>query len=156
MRSVRADDAAVEHDDSPTVRQREVLALVARGHTSPQIAEGLRISRSTVERHILDVRAKLCARTRAQAAALVVQVDAEHDCPLTSEERRLLELLARGEALGEAAETLHLSRRTADRRLAAARGKLAVHTTAEAVLVARSLAGEEPAWSPVRRLNAGV
>jgi DNA-binding NarL/FixJ family response regulator len=125
-------------DDTPTVRQREVLALVARGNTSTQIAQRLGISRSTVETHILEARARLCARTRAQAAALVVRDAAERECPLTGEERRLLELLAAGQALGEAAEALHLSRRTADRRMAAARGKLGVRSTAEAVLVARS------------------
>ena len=124
-------------DDAPTARQREVLTLVARGRSSRQIADRLGISRSTVETHIAAARHRLHARTRAQAAALVVPVGAERDCALTGEERRLLELLAGGHALGEAAETLHLSRRTCDRRLAAARGKLGVRTTAEAVLVAR-------------------
>ena len=129
-----------EHD-APTARQRQVLALVARGNTSRQIAQRLGISRSTVETHILEARDKLCARTRAQAAALVVRVGRdggplERGGPLTCEERRLLELLADGQAIGEAAETLHVSRRTADRRLAAVREKLNVRTTAEAVLVA--------------------
>jgi hypothetical protein len=55
----------------------------------------------------------------------------------------LLELLATGLPLGEAAGRLHLARRTADRRLALARRTLGVATTAEAVLrvVARSRAG---------------
>jgi DNA-binding NarL/FixJ family response regulator len=43
-------------------------------------------------------------------------------------------LLAEGKALGRAAEELHLSCRTADRRLASARDKLGVATTAEAVV----------------------
>src|SRR5207244_12177694 len=42
---------------------------------------------------------------------------------LTHDERALLELLAEGASLGDAAERLHLSRRTADRRLASARVK---------------------------------
>jgi DNA-binding CsgD family transcriptional regulator len=125
-------------DSAPTVRQREVLALVARGNSSRQIADRLGISPSTVETHIHAAKAKLSARTRAQAAALVVDGGTRHGCPLTCDERRLLELLAEGRALGEAAEALHLSRRTADRRLAAARGKLDVRTTAEAVLIASS------------------
>jgi DNA-binding NarL/FixJ family response regulator len=54
--------------------------------------------------------------------------------PLRDEERRLLELLAAGVTLGAAAAQLHISRRTADRRLAAARAALAVATTAEAVI----------------------
>lgn len=133
----------VRHESAPTPRQREVLELVACGHTSAEIAERLRISRSTVETHIIEAKATLCARTRAQAAALVVRGTARDGCPLTCEERRLVELLAGGQALGEAAETLHVSRRTADRRLAAVREKLDVRTTAEAVLVARTGRGRE-------------
>jgi DNA-binding NarL/FixJ family response regulator len=53
---------------------------------------------------------------------------------LTREERALLELLAAGATLGAAASALHLSRRTADRRLASARQKLGVQTTTEAVV----------------------
>lgn len=58
---------------------------------------------------------------------------------LTREERDLLELLAQGITVGEASKRLHLSRRTADRRLAAARQKLGVVTTAEAVVTAARL-----------------
>ncbi len=53
---------------------------------------------------------------------------------LTVDERLLLDALANGSTLGEAAAELHLSRRTADRRLSAARRKLGVATTAEAVV----------------------
>ena len=53
--------------------------------------------------------------------------------PVSEEQRRLLELLRSGVSLGEAAERLHISRRTADRRLAAARTALGVKTTAEAI-----------------------
>lgn len=58
----------------------------------------------------------------------------ESEAPvLTAEERDLLALLAQGLTLGAAAQRLHLSRRTADRRLAGARTKLGVASTAEAV-----------------------
>jgi DNA-binding CsgD family transcriptional regulator len=53
---------------------------------------------------------------------------------LSADERRLLDSLSDGKTLGEAAAALHVSRRTADRRLAAARGKLGTRTTAEAVV----------------------
>lgn len=53
---------------------------------------------------------------------------------LSSDQRALLELIRDGFSLGEAAGRLHLSRRTADRRLAAARQALGVETTAEAVV----------------------
>jgi DNA-binding NarL/FixJ family response regulator len=54
---------------------------------------------------------------------------------LTSDERRLLDRLADGQTLGQAAAALNLSRRTADRRLASARKKLGAATTAEAVVI---------------------
>ena len=50
---------------------------------------------------------------------------------LTSEQRRLVDLLADGVTLGIAAQRLNLSRRTADRRLAEARHAFGVETTAE-------------------------
>jgi hypothetical protein len=46
---------------------------------------------------------------------------------------RLLELLAEGQTLGEAARRSFLSRRTADRRLAEARSALGAASTAEAI-----------------------
>lgn len=52
---------------------------------------------------------------------------------LTREQRELLAALADGATLGEAAARLHLSRRTADRRLAAARAALGAASTAEAL-----------------------
>ena len=56
---------------------------------------------------------------------------------LDREQRALLGLLAEGLSLGEAARELGLSRRTADRRLAAARRILGVQTTAEAIVASR-------------------
>jgi DNA-binding NarL/FixJ family response regulator len=61
--------------------------------------------------------------------------ETEPEPALTHEERALLELLATGITLGEAAEQLHLSRRTADRRLASARTKLGAHSTAETLVL---------------------
>jgi DNA-binding CsgD family transcriptional regulator len=58
----------------------------------------------------------------------------EPDPGLTRDEAELLGQLAEGKTLGDAAAHLHLSRRTADRRLAAAREKLGAATTAEAVV----------------------
>lgn len=57
---------------------------------------------------------------------------------LDDDGRALLELLARGVTLNEAAATLHLSLRTANRRLAAARSTLGVATTIEAIAVLSS------------------
>jgi DNA-binding NarL/FixJ family response regulator len=52
-------------------------------------------------------------------------------------QRRLLELLGRGLSVSEAARRPHLSRRTAERRLAEARGALGAATNAEAVVRVR-------------------
>src|SRR3954447_3586596 len=62
-----------------------------------------------------------------------------------AEQRRLLALLAEGLTLGEAAAELGLSRRTADRRLDAARQVLGVARTAEALAKARQLGWFDPA-----------
>ncbi len=56
---------------------------------------------------------------------------------LSADERALLAQLVGGASLGEAARALHLSRRTADRRLASARRALGASTTSEAVVLAR-------------------
>lgn len=68
-----------------------------------------------------------------------VTADAPGPAELADERRRLLRLLADGWTLGEAAVELGLSRRTADRRLDAARRALGTETTAEAVAQARRL-----------------
>lgn len=67
--------------------------------------------------------------------------------PLAADERQLLDLLAGGATLGEAAGRLHLSRRSADRRLAAARERLGVPTVAAAVAARR---GRRAAVPPPR------
>lgn len=56
---------------------------------------------------------------------------------LDDEQRRLLELLGHGLSVDETARRLHLSRRTAERRLADARSILGAATNAEAVLRAQ-------------------
>ena len=50
-------------------REREVLQLVARGLTDPQIARELILSPHTVHRHVANIRSKLRLPSRAAAAA---------------------------------------------------------------------------------------
>lgn len=64
---------------------------------------------------------------------------------LSPAERALIERLLAGDSLGQAARALHLSRRTADRRLASARRALGAATTAQALAVAVSLGLRPPA-----------
>jgi len=54
--------------------------------------------------------------------------------PLTAEQRQILDLLAGGASIAQAARQLFVSLRTANRRVAAARTALGVTTTREAVL----------------------
>jgi LuxR family transcriptional regulator, regulator of acetate metabolism len=58
------------------------------------------------------------------------------DPTLDEQQRRLLALLGRGLSVAEASKQLHLSPRTAERRLAEARAALGAGTNAEAVLLA--------------------
>src|SRR5213083_592742 len=52
-------------DDPLTAREREVVKLVALGHTSAEIASILVLSRRTVEMHRAHAQRKLGVRTRA-------------------------------------------------------------------------------------------
>jgi NarL family two-component system response regulator LiaR len=56
-----------------TRRERQVLALLAKGLTNPEIAERLVISHSTVKVHVSHILAKLEASNRGEAIALAIQ-----------------------------------------------------------------------------------
>ena len=51
-------------------REQEVLALIACGYTTGEIARTLWISEDTVRTHVKRVLARLAARTRAHAVAI--------------------------------------------------------------------------------------
>jgi DNA-binding NarL/FixJ family response regulator len=58
---------AVEAFPSLTDREREVLELIAQGHSNPQIATRLVVSPKTVRNHVSNIFAKLQVTDRAQA-----------------------------------------------------------------------------------------
>ena len=59
--------------DPLSQREREVIALLARGYTNRQIAEELIISGRTADAHVAHILAKLGLSTRAQAAVWAVE-----------------------------------------------------------------------------------
>ncbi|NIO68877.1 MAG: DNA-binding response regulator, partial [Anaerolineae bacterium] len=60
----KAESAALDPYETLTAREREVLHLVAEGHTNAEIAERLFISRRTVETHRANLMRKLGLRTQ--------------------------------------------------------------------------------------------
>jgi DNA-binding NarL/FixJ family response regulator len=56
-----------------TVREVEVLRLVAEGRTNKEIASALVISEHTVARHVQNMLAKLAFSSRTQLAAFAVE-----------------------------------------------------------------------------------
>ena len=56
-----------------TMREREVLALVAAGLTDGEIAESLFISKKTASVHVANVKAKLGASTRVEIATIAIR-----------------------------------------------------------------------------------
>lgn len=77
-----------------TRREREVLALVARGLTNRQIAAALTISLHTATRHVVHVFDKLAVHSRAEATAWYVRT-AERDGGYTAQVMAAQEALER-------------------------------------------------------------
>jgi DNA-binding NarL/FixJ family response regulator len=68
LRSTRPDTVG-----ALTAREREVLALVARGLSNQQIAEGLSISERTARTHVSSILTKLGLASRTQAALWAIR-----------------------------------------------------------------------------------
>ena len=60
--------AALDAEEALAGSEEEVLALVARGRTNPEIATELFIGLSTVKTHVASLMTKLGARNRVEIA----------------------------------------------------------------------------------------
>jgi two-component system, NarL family, response regulator LiaR len=65
-------------DEGLTPREVEVLRLLAKGQTNPQIARNLEISRGTAKIHVQHVIAKLGVSDRTQAAVRALELGLFH------------------------------------------------------------------------------
>ncbi len=69
----------IETDSPLTGRERTVLLLVAKAQSNKEIAVSLKISPSTVKRHLENILRKLDLKNRVEAAVYALRM---RDCPL--------------------------------------------------------------------------
>ena len=135
-----------------TPRETEVLRRIADGQTTRKMAHEMNVTTGTLRTYVRNVLTKLGAHSRLEASALASQYVApagrepEHDhtvlAALTPREREVLTHLANGSGLREVGKRLHMSQKTLSTHLQNLRNKLGVHSTLEAVALARSRLGQ--------------
>ncbi|MBN1316877.1 MAG: response regulator transcription factor [Anaerolineales bacterium] len=75
IRATRAQHQPPPPGHDLTEREREVLALIVRGLSNPEIARELVVSPSTIKFHVSSILSKLQTESRTEAAALAVKHD---------------------------------------------------------------------------------
>jgi DNA-binding NarL/FixJ family response regulator len=137
-----------------TPREAEVLRRIAAGQNTKKMAGEMNVTTETLRTYVKKVLAKLGAHSRLEAATFASRhvpqgrQELDHDQPLfatlTPREREVLAHLAKGSELRDVARQLHMSLRTANTHLQNLRGKLGVHSTLEAVALARARLAQRP------------
>jgi DNA-binding CsgD family transcriptional regulator len=133
---------ALRHRYGISRREADVLALVARGKTNPEIAASLFLSAGTVRKHLEHVYTKLGVATRAQATASALnaclpappqdRLLSPDPYRLTKRESEVLAVLATGKSNSEIATTLAVAPETVKRHLDHIYTKLRVRRRSEA------------------------
>jgi DNA-binding NarL/FixJ family response regulator len=155
------DPGAAPDDDllaGLTPRETEVLRRITAGQGTRKMAAEMNVTTETLRTYVKNVLAKLGAHSRLEAAALASKMALPGpDEPvggypmlatLTPREREILTHLTEGSGQREVARQLHMSLKTVNTHLHNLRTKLGVHSTLEAVAVARSQLGRAPAHLP--------
>lgn len=127
-----------------TARQREVVALVAEGHSNIAIAQVLFLSARTVQTHVSDLLRITGARSRAEIAALAARGSASALVSLTPRQREIAGLIARGLRNAEIARALSLSDKTVENHVSEILRRLGLRSRAGVA----GLAAPGPAPSP--------
>ncbi len=73
LRSEKKSDDLVADKEKLTMREREILAFLARGESNKQIARSLAVAESTVKIHVQNILKKLNLTSRVQAAVYAVE-----------------------------------------------------------------------------------
>jgi two-component system nitrate/nitrite response regulator NarL len=141
-----------------TPRETEVLRRITAGQGTRKMAAEMNVTTETLRTYVKNVLAKLGAHSRLEAAALASKLALPgRDEPvggypmlatLTPREREILTHLTEGSGQREVARQLHMSLKTVNTHLHNLRSKLGVHSTLEAVAVARSQLSRPPAHLP--------
>jgi two-component system, NarL family, nitrate/nitrite response regulator NarL len=134
-----------------TPREAEVLRRITAGQGTRKMAGEMNVTTETLRTYVKNVLAKLGAHSRLEAAALASKLaPPSRDEPvggypvlatLTPREREILTHLTEGSGQREVARQLHMSLKTVNTHLHNLRSKLGVHSTLEAVALARSQLG---------------
>jgi len=134
-----------------TPRETEVLRRIAAGQNTKKMAGEMNVTTETLRTYVKNVLTKLGAHSRLEAAALASQYVSpsqpgpDHDhtlfAALTPREHEVLVHLANGSGPREVGKRLHMSPKTLSTHLQNLRNKLGVHSTLEAVALARSRLG---------------
>lgn len=147
-----------------TPREAEVLRRITEGQNTKKMAREMNVTTETLRTYVKNLLGKLGAHSRLEAAALASrsagnEPDRDRDHPLlaalTPREREVLMHLTNGAGLREVAKQLHMSLKTVNTHLHNLRSKLGVHSTLEAVALARSGLGQPPALAIGRNSAPG-